>query len=376
MENDNNIAVPHRSRSSPTGINKRSRTRSAIFTRDHRKNTLMPNQNLSYISVTPRKQSVHSSQMNANNEKFEVIHKATQLRKELIAENQGWNSDLEAIVKDIGEDAYAMSDMHAVAAAHFNKLYQWIGIIAILITLGAATGSVTQISCSQDLNVVTLLVSILLYITSVVEAIKQFKNWGARFQNHIQSQVNFSSTYKNIRIMLGSYRRDRPTGKDYAEWVAKNFDDLNLSSPLIPGWIQAQYTEKIKNIDISNPNVPQPIVVKTNPTPPDKDSFEDSREELVEVVVDDKGKEEENDRPPIDRRVRGGLKESDLDEASVDLPESPSLKKTTPRRKSYSEIDEEVCEIKTGENDDIVINFKPFSDVRGAYAMERFFENQ
>lgn len=347
------------------------RTKSAVFLSHHQHQ----DDNSSNSSSIPKLTTKNLRKPAFQN--IDIVQQITNLRNELINESRGWNSELEQIVKQIGEDAYAMSFMHDESAHYFQRLYRWIGYTTICLTLAAATGAVTQIrECnivpgSTDvvaISVVILLVSIFMYLTSVVEGIKQFRNWGARAQHHIQSKVNFSSLYKNIKIMMGSYRRDRQNGKDYAEWVAKAFDDLNMSSPSIPKWAQKKYDVHINGVDINNPNRPDPILIKKDS--PVKDIKED---EDASYITDDENNETTNN-PNNGGFIEENIINDPFDSHSDEYTKTLLRKGSIRRKKSLPELDEQHLQITTNDDGDININFKGFNDERRKYELSRFFE--
>jgi hypothetical protein len=214
---------------------------------------------------------IENQKIKQREQKLNLVTREKQIAKEIIEENNGWNNELEVIVANIGEKAAGFKWMHRRAASYYNKLFQWLGIISILIQAGAGTGAVTQISTCPGPNTsnwVIILVGILMYITAVVTSIQQFKNWSSRSENHKQAHSNYGALEHNIRIMLGIYRRDRQVGKDYAEWISKEFDDLTASTPQIPGPIQKKYNQLVESMyhdgggKLANDNFIEKIQIK------------------------------------------------------------------------------------------------------------------
>jgi hypothetical protein len=114
-----------------------------------------------------------------------------------------------------------------------------------------------------------------MYISAVFTALNQFKNYGARTQCHKQAEADFSGVEEMIRIELGKNRRDRKIGHDYTEWVAGRFDQVNLTSPDIPGSIEKKYKQFIIGKKIADASdAIDPIDIKGNNDSPVEESSE------------------------------------------------------------------------------------------------------
>jgi len=180
---------------------------------------------------------------------MKLMEKEAEIRDRIIETNNQWNSELEYIAASIGEKCIGFKWMHAQCATFYSFCYHIIGLVVILVTAGAATGTVTQISnCSVDPLTgrtatywVLVLTSVLMYVSSVMLSIQQFKNWGGVQKEHKQFHSNYSSLEHRIRVHLGIYRKARIIGKDYVEMISSEFDNLEASSPNIPKLFQKMY---------------------------------------------------------------------------------------------------------------------------------------
>jgi hypothetical protein len=212
------------------------------------------------------------------NNAIKVIEKQRDLNEKIYQDNNGWNHNLEMIAARIGERASGLRWMHKRSISYFNIRYQILGLLCIVIQAGVATAAVTQISnCSTQTNVITILVSVLMYLAAVCSSFNQFKNYGARTQNHKQAETDFSAVEEMIRIELGKYRRDRKVGYDYTEWVASRFDQVNLTSPEVPFSVERKYKQFIIGKKIADASdAIDPILVKTN-----NDSPNDERSSTI-----------------------------------------------------------------------------------------------
>lgn len=204
--------------------------------------------------------------------KLDLIEKEKKIRKEIIEENNGWNSELEIIVANIGEKCAGFKWMHGKCVNYYNFWYHFIGITVIVLAAASGTGIVTQVStCTVDpisgqraTNWVIILVTILMFLTSVASTIQQFKNWGQVSNQHQQTKSNYAQLEHDIRIALGVYRKDRQVGKDFVEWISKEFDNIEASAPPIPEKIQNDYNKLISGTDIAHNEIVEKILIKTH----------------------------------------------------------------------------------------------------------------
>lgn len=289
-----------------------------------------------------------------------LIERQRKLNQEIYSDNNGWNHYLELIAAQIGEKAAGLKWMHERSIAYFNMRYQVLGIIVILVQTAAATGSVTQIStCSSSTNIVTIFVSILMYLTAVCSSFQQFKNYGARTQSHKQAMTDFSSTEQMIRIELGKYRRDRKHGGDWTEWMGTRFDEVNATSPQIPGSIQKEYQTTILGKNVADNYKIDPIKIRGNtPSPHNANS--------------NSGKKGNTTDDSRNRKISS-------DTSSASSVNSASSTGTVPDMEMVPlEIAEHEPAISNDEQTgDAVINFTPVIELgRQRYELERFLRGQ
>lgn len=278
-----------------------------------------------------------------------LIERQRQINQEIYEDNNGWNHYLEMIDAQIGERAAGLRWMHERCIAHFTFRFRLLGTILIIVQTGAATGAVTQIStCSPNVNVVTILVAVFMYIVAVLTGLNQFMNYGARAQNHQQAMTDFSSLEGMIRIELGKYRRDRKHGGDWTEWMGTRFDEVNASSPLIPGVIQKEYNTKILGKNVAANYTIDPVRVKGN-TPSDNSSSSDMKP------------------------VRQSVASPGSDDTPPGSPE-----KVVPEREVVPlEVSDQEPGIVEDEQGDTIIHFTPVIERgRQRYELERFLRGQ
>lgn len=296
--------------------------------------------------------------------KIDLIEKEKKIRKEIIEENNGWNAELETIVSNIGEKCVGLKWMHSKCVNYYNFWYHFIGVVVIILAAASGTGIVTQVNtCSVDpvtgqkaTNWVIILVTILMFLTSVTSAIQQFKNWGQVANQHQNSKASYASLEHDIRIALGVYRKDRQIGKDFVEWISKEFDAIEASSPPIPESIQTKYHKLIGGKDIAHNDTIEKIVIKTHESnSPDESPDADLNisDNAPPAIYLDAIPTERKDSSHNTNEDTLNANESDCGNANV----QPQ------RKKSFVEID--VCEFES-----------PFDNDRYKYEIQRFLDNK
>lgn len=305
---------------------------------------------------------IPSNQVLKKNYEIDLVEKQKELNEKIYKENNGWNHNLEYIAAQIGERASGLRWKHNKAVSYFNIRYQVLGILLILIQTGAATAAVTQIStCSTETNIVTVLVSIFMYLVAVTTSFKEFKNYGARTQCHRQAMTDFAGIEQNIRIELGKYRKDRKIGYDYTEWISNHFDSITYSSPSIPGYIQKQYKVHIQGQNLADADTINPIDIKGD-SPPDKSSGSSpSPKNRAKSAPDLNAESAQNDT--IDSQNNSN--------ANTTTPITPTA--------SQSAVSLEVKQpvVSDAPNGDTMIDFEPLlNKERQMYEIQRFLGSQ
>jgi hypothetical protein len=302
--------------------------------------------------------------------KIDLIEKEKKIRNEIIEGNNGWNSYLETIVSNIGEKCAGQKWMHGKCVNFYNFWYHFIGVFVIILAAASGTGIVTQVnSCSVDpttgakaTNWVIILVSILMFLTSVTSTIQQFKNWGQVANQHQQAKANYATLEDDIRIALGVYRKDRQRGKDFVEWISKEFQGIEGSSPPIPERIQTQYQTLIKDKDIIHNDVIRKIKVKNQESNPGDDQPQNGQNDSLITYTTSQDS-------PTNTTSTTTNTTTNATNNSQDVPPTLNLDSipldgdnTIQRKKSYVELD--VCEYES-----------PFENDRYKYEIQRFLNS-
>lgn len=189
--------------------------------------------------------------------------------------DNGWNDQIEIDARQIGEKSGGLRWMHNIASSVFLKKY-WIvtginiGLAALIVTFNSITGA----TCIQDaLDPYKIASLILSALVGIVVTYGSVKNYGARVTAHQVSEGNFLALFYTIKNQLHLNRRDRQFGKDFIEWIQKEYTDLssNPDAPNIPEFVQKTYIVKIQGTNMAKYNDIESIDIKKD-SPPREES--------------------------------------------------------------------------------------------------------
>lgn len=152
-----------------------------------------------------------------------------------------WNDKLEETAKLIGEECRGLKTMHLESSIRYEKYHTYIMTIGML--LGPISGTLSGIKAALGDNIVELSSFSILcgYISGIVIAIANYGNFDYISQSNKQSAAKYTSLEGNIRRQMSLYRNDRINAIQYLQWIETKFDDLFISSPIIPTDIYKKY---------------------------------------------------------------------------------------------------------------------------------------
>ena len=160
-----------------------------------------------------------------------------------------WNDKLEAAAKEIGEMSLSYKLMHMEMARRSHIRYNILMYIGII--FAPLSGIISQLnspfsSCENPyVSFVALGIS---FISGIVVAVIKFSRYDEiEYANKLASS-KYTSLESNVRRQLALYRDNRIDASEYMEWLSNSFDELFLSSPILPHHLFSKYHElAIKN---------------------------------------------------------------------------------------------------------------------------------
>lgn len=194
-----------------------------------------------------------------------------------IDNNNGWNDLIEEDARIIGEKCGGLRWMHNRSTSVFTKRY-WIftGVNIVLSALVITFNMITGASCITDsFDPYKIVSSVLSALAGIIAAYGGVKNYGERAKDHRVFESNTIALFDTIKNQLHLNRRDRQFGKDFIEWIQKEYIDLSSSpdAPTIPDFVKDEYNILIQDLDIAKFNEIEKIDIKNESPERKKDNL-------------------------------------------------------------------------------------------------------
>jgi len=164
----------------------------------------------------------------------------------------GWNSDLEAVIKGWAEEALALGWMNSKASGKRSKrstvITSLIGALGII----GGSGAYLNTHCDELLAKVWGSFAI---ASAALAAIQAGLKDSDRAMEHKTAGSEFQAFANEIEYELALSRKSRMECKSYMEKQKKVFNNLVYRSPDIPDDIQELYKKKFSKAGLSTPDI-------------------------------------------------------------------------------------------------------------------------
>ena len=219
---------------------------SATTDSNHQSDSLQSNSDSDSVS-----DSLQSTENNANSDhhRRNAYTLSLEGRLKRIKENNSWNSEIENIVKTIGEQAAGYQWMHLQAADFLGKVSTYLTILYIVVnSLAGVILSTTLIAQLVEpwIYIPVGISAVINIVLTILAAAIKMLDLEDRVAKHKTAMSNFSYLYFDTRKELSFYRRNRKYGPQYLDLVAQRFDFYVLAGPEIPGRIVRKYRKILK----------------------------------------------------------------------------------------------------------------------------------
>lgn len=172
---------------------------------------------------------------------------------DLLALNNGWNSNNEKFIVSIGENSASYKYMHEKVGTTYVIYDKIIKIFITILTV--IISAEYYITIFQTNQVLTIIQAIITTVLSVMSLIYNFLNYVELSKDHTNTASSFGILYHDIRNIMCLYRKDRPNAIRYIQRAIKEYDHLEVNGPNIPDWQLSDFQKKFEKSDISMPDV-------------------------------------------------------------------------------------------------------------------------
>jgi len=170
-----------------------------------------------------------------------------QLIKETEEYNQGWNPELELLVTDIKDKAWAYTWMHNTSVNYFSKLNDRLSVGNIGLNVLTGTSTFATLSTCSELLWAQATTGVFIYIAAFITGYQHYHHFQERIERHKFAASRYSTIYHNIQRELGLKPHQRQPSKDYITWITNQYDSLLLSSPELEDEILEKYHKSHSN---------------------------------------------------------------------------------------------------------------------------------
>jgi len=154
--------------------------------------------------------------------------------------SNGWTSDSESMIKDIGELSVGYKVMYKKSAS----LYEWLDLAAEIF-LYVVTGSMNILTfyngIIHPIYMFSSIILVLSFIQLLIVTIINQGRMGYRAREYRNIASKYSGLVSNIKRQLILPRGDREKMIDYTAWIGKLYDDLFEIAPTLHACIVRQY---------------------------------------------------------------------------------------------------------------------------------------
>lgn len=292
--------------------------------------------------------------------------------------NKSWNSELEQIAKELGEEAAAYAWMHMRAAHNCYQIGLAFSVAEIVLSTLVGGAILSTITETLDTLWFKIICSFIVWCVAVITGVQQNLDYSGLSTKHKTFAGDFSSLHYAIKEELCLYRRKRHEARNFIKSNTLLYNSLVTGSPDISDHIKSDY-KKIcgKNITIpaSVDNKVGIITIKKESTDSDKREQEKNTECVLPNIKIDTQKNTECVLPniQIDTLKKSNNPESD----DLFRYRSSELlnKKIVPMNiaKENTNLDVSSDSYST-ESDNFIINIDEYNRQKQNFEVDRFMD--
>lgn len=158
----------------------------------------------------------------------------------------GWNDNIEEQIANIGNLSLGYQWIHMRTAKLYtqrHKRYMWCSVISPNIAGLFTIITVVQGNSPEQSMYYQIISIIFSFVSALMSIVVEFGDYGRKAEDEKRAANKYTGLAGNIQRQLNLYRNDRQDGSDYIEWISKNFEDLQDSSPLLKESILIEYAK-------------------------------------------------------------------------------------------------------------------------------------
>jgi hypothetical protein len=157
-----------------------------------------------------------------------------------------WNKYMEDILKKWSSTSKTYSIMHSLAARHYNKWNNGLGIPVILLGAVASSSIFTTATTVDTDNIWTYINGGLVLLTTGLTGLSKFLGVNEKQVKHTTASFKYTSISMNIDTLLSFPRNDRQEDpRKFINEIKLAILEVREHSPNLPTWILSSYINKM-----------------------------------------------------------------------------------------------------------------------------------
>lgn len=157
-----------------------------------------------------------------------------------------WNKYMEDILKKWSATSKTYSIMHSLAARHYNKWNNGLGIPVILLGAVASSSIFTTANTIDADNIWTYINGSLVLLTTGLTGLSKFLGVNEKEVKHTTASFKYTSISMNIDTLLSFPRNDRQEDpRKFINEIKLAILEVREYSPDLPTWILTSYINKM-----------------------------------------------------------------------------------------------------------------------------------
>jgi hypothetical protein len=152
-----------------------------------------------------------------------------------MSHHREWNQRVERVVKDIENQSKVYKIVHMEKSASLMTLYNRCMMVAMFLSpLATTLSGISILIFPDDTYIFTITSAMMTFLSGVIISYVKFNKIEELGTSHSLASTKYTSLEKNIHRQLQLYKSDRMSSHQYLEWLTMTFDELLITSPLIP----------------------------------------------------------------------------------------------------------------------------------------------
>lgn len=193
--------------------------------------------------------------LNLKQKELDFQEKKIKRIKDKIKANKSWNSQIELMAKELGEQAAAYNWMHEKSAHNCYLLGLAFTVTEIILSTLVGGGVMSTISDSLDYLWVKIICGVIVWAVAIITGIQENLNYSGQSIEHKKAACNFANLYHTTKEELSKYRKNRPKADTFIKSNHMLFDCLVSAGPEISDHVMKQYLAKAQGSGASIPSI-------------------------------------------------------------------------------------------------------------------------